>query len=62
MPEDRVTRLEEKCTFLERDLNELDGAVREIGDGLADLRGELRQLASVIDRLVREQAPGGPDL
>lgn len=58
----RFTRLEEKLTFVEHQLGELDGVVRDLGDTLDRLGRRLDHLAGRVD--AHDQAlsdPAEPD-
>lgn len=46
----RFTRLEEKVTFVEKQLAELDGVVRELGDGMEQIARRLDRLAAAFER------------
>ena len=52
MEDERLIGLEMKISYLERDLGELDGVVRELSDGLTALR---RRVESIQRRL---ETPG----
>jgi uncharacterized coiled-coil protein SlyX len=59
--EQRIVSLEEKVTFLERHVEELDGQVRELFDLLASIRGEIGRLRSQTEIRFTQLAEGSEE-
>ena len=56
----RYRLLEEKLTFVEHQVQQLDGVVRELGDGLVEVADRLTRLARHVERDA-DTPPGASD-